>query len=67
LIEDAGVIAGDEQLDLVAYVPYKNAAHDLLKSAIEEKYKSMVQMRGRLCSFIVRITFLPQWMAMKAL
>ena len=66
MIEDAGVIAGDEELDL-AYVLYKNAAHDLLKSAIEEKYKSMVQMRGRLCSFIVRITFLPQWMAMKVL
>jgi hypothetical protein len=48
--EDAGVIVGDERLDL-ALVPYEKAVHDLLKSASEERYKSMVQMRGRLCSF----------------
>jgi hypothetical protein len=48
--EDAGVIVGDEQLDH-ALVPYEKAVHDLLKSASEERYKSIVQMRGRLCSF----------------
>jgi hypothetical protein len=55
--EDAGVIVGDERRDL-ALVPYEKAVHDLLKSASEETYKSMVQMRGRLCSFIVTLSSL---------
>lgn len=55
--EGEGVTVADERRDLTL-VPFENAMHNLLRSASDETYTSMVQMRGRLCSFIVTLSSL---------
>jgi proteasome activator subunit 4 len=57
LINNDGVFSGDERRDLTL-VPYEKAIHNLLKAASEETLKPMLQMRGRLCSFIVSLSSL---------
>ena len=50
-------VVGDERFDL-ALVPFEHAVHNMLKSAGQETYTSLLQMRGRLCSFIVKLSSL---------
>eukprot|EP00980_Cylindrotheca_fusiformis_P017401 scaffold5398_cov120-Cylindrotheca_fusiformis.AAC.3 len=52
-----GVTVGDERRDL-SLAPYEMAIHNLLKSASEETSKSILRMRGRLCSFVISLSSL---------
>mmetsp|Transcript_4858 Transcript_4858/g.11567 ORF Transcript_4858/g.11567 Transcript_4858/m.11567 type:complete len:2224 (+) Transcript_4858:205-6876(+) len=52
-----GVTVGDERRDL-SLVPYEKAVRNLLQPASEETLQSMLKMRGRLCSLIVKLSSL---------
>jgi hypothetical protein len=52
-----GVAIVSERRDLTLF-PYEKAAHKLLQSASAETYQSILQTRGRLCSFMVSLTSL---------
>ena len=51
----SGIQIADERLDVTLF-PYEQAIHKLLKSTSTETYESILQTRGRLCSFIASLT-----------
>lgn len=58
LVPMEGGIAVPEELSDLTLFPYEQAMHKLLKSAPEETYRSIMQTRGRLCTFVIKISSL---------
>ncbi len=54
---EGGIPVPDELSDLSLF-PYEQAMHKLLKAASGETYNSVMQARGRLCTFVIKMTSL---------
>ncbi|KAL3917599.1 MAG: hypothetical protein SGILL_004637 [Bacillariaceae sp.] len=46
---------GEDEMQDVTMFPYEMAMQKVLKSAPEETYRSIIKMRGNLCSFVVSL------------
>jgi hypothetical protein len=57
-VQMEGDIPVPEELSDLTLFPYEQAMHRLLKSAPEETYRSIIQTRGRLCTFVINMTSL---------
>lgn len=54
---EGGILVPDELADLSLF-PYEEAMHKLLKTAPEDTYKAVMQVRGRLCTFVIKMSSL---------
>ena len=54
---EGGIPIPEESSDLTLF-PYEQAMHNLLKRASEETFQSIIQTRGRLCTFVITMTSL---------